>query len=653
MTASEESFVEGRDEEPALIRTWRRILHVLLALSGILYLLDLATVVDLGFIPWEEQYVALVFGLALGSILAATTRRGARWATVPNAALSVLGIGVGAYLSLEWPRLATGRFVELDTYVGGLTILLLLEATRRSTGRVLFILGCLSVVFGLTAGWLPPPLEGRVVELERLILYLFADSTGIVGLPLKTAATVVLAFIVFGATVFASGGGSVFIDLALLAMGRFRGGPAKAAVVASSLFGSITGSAVSNVVATGSLTIPMMKRSGYPGHIAGGAEAVASTGGQLMPPVMGATAFIMADFLGRPYSEIALAAIVPAGLFYLCIFVQLHLEAMKGGVPRLDRSELPVRRDVLKRIWLLVVPLAALILLLFVYHWTPAKAGLASAGVAFLVGVIHRKGRVRLGTVIEILERSGRNMLDLLAITAVAGVLIGALGITGVGFSFALQLVDLAAGSVFLLLVVTALTGVILGMGMPTTGVYILLAVLAAPALVQLGVEPIAAHFFVLYFGMLSMITPPVCLAAFAAAAIAESNSMRTGLAAMRLGGATYVIPFIFAYSPVLLLVGGTAVELTQAVATASLGVFALGAALVGYLKHALSWISRAALVIASLLLIWPEEHGADLLASVATDLAGIVLFAIAVTLHWRGGQADAGVLENRKSANG
>lgn len=629
------------ERPPRLSRAWRgweTFLLLCIPVIGIAFLSDVSSYFD--YAPWHEQYVVLVFGIGLAAVfLGLPARRqdiGAP-ATIVDKGLSVLSLVIGVFSALRWPSFAMGHFVmPLDLAVALATVALVLEATRRTVGKVLFGLGLAALVLGLTASWIPQPLSGRDVAWQELIMYLYTDSAGIVGMPLGIASTVVLAFILFGTVLFVSGAGQVFIDLSLALVGRFRGGPAKVAVVASSLFGSISGSAVSNVVTTGSLTIPLMKRTGYTANIAAAVESVASTGGQLLPPVMGAAAFLMADFLGIPYAEVAIAAVVPALMFYLCLFVQVHLEAVKNGIERLQREDVPALRPVLMRVWILVVPLIGLIYVLFFLNWHATKAGLVSAAVAFVVGVVYRRGRVGAREIFDILVETGRRMLDLLVITATAGIIIGSLSVTGTSFTFALHVVDLAAGSLPLLLLLSAVTGIVLGMGMPTAGVYILLAVLAAPALVSLGVNAIAAHLFVLYFGMLSMITPPVCLAVFAAASIAGADNMRSGLAAVRLGGACYLVPFLFVFSPALILQEGSMLEIVRAVTAATAGVVVLGIVLAGYLFRPLGPAERGAFAVCCALLAWPGAGpGVGALAGLTDAIGGVLLVCLVAAL-WR-----------------
>lgn len=613
---------------------WSRVCEIVLLSAipvlGILFLSDVAAYVD--YAPWREQYVALVFGLGLAAVFLSVPARGAvHSGRVPwfDALFAVTGLGIGTYTAVMWPSFGMSHFYPpVDVPVGVVTVCLVLEATRRTVGNALTGLAVLSILFALTADMIPGRLSGRGVSWDHLAIYLYTDSSGIIGLPLGVASTVVLAFILFGTVLFMSGGGQIFIDLSLALVGRHRGGPAKAAIVASSLFGSVSGSAVSNAVMTGSLTIPLMIRTGYTPRISAAIEAVASTGGQLLPPVMGAAAFLMADFLAVPYAEVALAALVPALLFYFCLFVQVHLEAVKGGVSALSRHQLPDLPAALKRSWLLFVPLLVLIYILFVVNLHATKAGLIAAGISVACALIQRRGRLGARVFLDVLEETGRRMLDLLVITAAAGIVIGTLAVSGASFNFALQAVSLAGGNLFVLLLLTAIAGIVLGMGMPTAGVYILLAVLAAPALVQLGVDRMAAHLFVLYFGMLSMITPPVCLAVFATTAISGSDNMRTGVSAMRLGGASYLIPFVFALSPIVVLQEGNAIEIVRAIATATLGIGVLGAVFVGYLYRRLGIMERIVLGTGCLLLVWPDAHvpGGTTNLLAYTDVVGAII---------------------------
>jgi TRAP transporter 4TM/12TM fusion protein len=440
--------------------------------------------------------------------------------------------------------------------------------------------------------------------------------------PLAVTATIVVAYIFFGQALSAVGGDKFLSDLALVAMGRYRGGAAKMAIVSSSLYGTVSGGAVANVVVDGAVTIPMMKRSGYPPHMAAAIEAVASNGGQIMPPVMGAAAFLIAEYLSLPYGAVALAAAIPAYLYYLALFVQVDLEAARLGLAGLPRRDLPALRQVMRRGWVFLVPLLVLVYTLMLGGWEPGRAGMLAVGATFLVGALHRDTRPTLRGILDAIESSGRTMLDLIAIVTLAGVVIGALQLSGFTSKLPILLVGLAGGSTLLLLVLTAVVSVVLGMSLPTTVVYVTLAVLVGPTLASLGVVPLAAHLFLFYFGMLSLITPPDCLATYAAAAIAKADFWRTGWAGMRLGIVAYVVPFVFVYHPALIL-HGTPGEIVVTFLTATIGVILLGIGCAGYLFRALPWWKRVWAWLGASFLMLPPTLG---VAVVVADGIGLVL---------------------------
>jgi TRAP transporter 4TM/12TM fusion protein len=443
-----------------------------------------------------------------------------------------------------------------------------------------------------------------------------------------------------------SGGSAFFTEISMALVGRFRGGQAKIAVIASGLFGSISGSAVSNVVTTGVITIPLMRGAGYRAVDAGAIEAVASTGGQLMPPIMGAAAFIMADFLQVPYTDVVIAALIPAILYYAALFIVADLEAGRRGITRIPEADIPRAWPVLKSGWIFPVPFAVLIGTLFFLNYSPELAALASAAVIFASGaIIGYKGK-RLGwrDLLDALRSTGVAVLDIFMIGAAAGFVIGVLNLTGLGFGLTLALVKLGGGNAFLLLVISAAVCILLGMGMPTAGVYILLSTLVAPALVEVGFLPMAAHLFILYFGMMSMITPPVAIAAFAAASLSGADAMRTGFAAMRFGWLAYVIPFMFVFAPTLLM-EGPSLAVAVAAVTAALGVWLVSIGVVGYLARPQAVVERLLYVIAGIALVIPADAFPGALA---TDLSGFVLGVVLVLrellLQRRAGAAKAAV---------
>jgi TRAP transporter 4TM/12TM fusion protein len=590
------------------------------------------------YLPWaffKQQYLALFLALALGGVFLAVKARAQETGDrVPwyDWLFAAGGLAVGLYVVVLYPTIAY-RLAVLSPdrwLLGGLAIVLILEATRRVAGGTLAWLALGVILYCRFAYLLPGIFYSKGSSWARIASYLYLDSNAMLGLPLDVAAGVVVAFILFGQALYAVGGDKFLTDLALIATGRFRGGPAKVSVVSSALFGTVSGSAVANVVVDGAITIPLMKRTGFPAHLAAAIEAVASNGGQIMPPVMGAAAFLMAEFLNIPYGQVALAAAVPAGLYYLALFTQIDLEAAKHGLAGLPADRIPKLRSVMRRGWVFLIPLGILIYTLMIENWEAGRSGMAGVIAVFLVGALQKETRASFAKIVAALQETGKILLDITVITALAGMVIGALHLSGFTFKISLLLVTLSGGNVFLLLVITALGCLFLGLPLPTTVVYITLAVLAAPALVQLGIPPLAAHLFLFYFGMVSLITPPDCLPVYIASAIAGANFWQTGWTAMRLGIAAYIVPFVFALHPALILMG-TPGEIIVAIVTASIGVIFLGAGCAGYLYRPLGWGKRGMLGLASLLLLLPKWSGASLIV----DALGLAL-GVAVVLWER-----------------
>jgi TRAP transporter 4TM/12TM fusion protein len=514
--------------------------------------------------------------------------------------------------------------------LGALAVGLVLEATRRVAGWALVWVAVPCLLYARFALFAPGAFQAKGASWARLASYLYLDTNGLLGLPLAVAATVVVTFVLFGRALATVGGDRVLTDLALVAMGRFRGGAAKVAVVSSTMFGTVSGSAVANVVVDGALTIPMMKRAGYPPHLAAAIEAVASNGGQIVPPVMGAAAFLMAEFLGLPYGEVALAALVPALLYYLALFVQVDLEAARLGLAGLPGAELPRLSRVLRGGGVFLVPLGVLLYTLMWAGWEAGKAGMAAVVATFAVGALRPETRPTLRGILATLEETGRTLLDIVVVTALAGLVIGALQLSGGTARLPLLLTGLAGGSALGLLGLTAVVCVILGMSLPTTVVYVTLAVLVGPALAQLGILPIAAHLFLFYFGMLSLITPPDCVASYTAAAIARADFWRTGWTGMRLGLVAYLVPFAFVFEPALLLKAPPA-EVALAVGLAACGVVLLGIAGAGFLFAPLGWLKRALLGLAGLGLLGLPGPGSRL----APPAVGLVVGALVLAWEW------------------
>ena len=595
------------------MRTLASVMAILVPCGTIAYSGDLFRMVGLLFYP--EQFFGVMFGLAMAlCYLHVPAGHGrARTGSCPwyDVAAAALSLACGIHVALRYPVLTEQvAEVPIEGLVTAVTLcVLILEATRRSAGLPIALVAIGFLALALVADLLPGTLTGRPVEPARLLYYLVWDSTAVFGLPMMIITTIVVCFILFGNALFKSGGSAFFTDISLVLMGRYRGGPAKIAIVASSLFGTISGSVVANVVSTGVVTIPLMKNAGYRPHIAGAIEAVASTGGQLMPPVMGIAAFIMAEFLEVSYAEVAIAAAIPAVLYYAALFIQADLEAAKFHISRVAENLIPSGIAVMKQGWHFPLPFVVLIAGIFWWNYPIDLAALVAVAMVLVAGVtLGFKGqRLKLPDIVDIVRTTGFNVIDIFMIGAAAGMVIGVLNISGLGFGLTLSLVQIAGGSVFVLLVLAGLVSIILGMGLPTVGVYILLATLVAPALIEMGIDPMAAHMFIMYYGMMSMITPPVCVGAFAAASLADSPPMRTGYAAMRFGWTAFVIPFMFVFSGTLLFKGDllhVAVDFVAAVA----GVWAVSAAIMGYGFRPMGLLNRALHGVAGASLIVPIQ---------------------------------------------
>ena len=612
------------------------VLRGALPVLGIVYL---SNFLDdwLGILLWQEQVSLAMVGLTVADILLTTSidgkdRRGAGREKVPllDAALVLVTLGLCGYIVVGYENIVGSGYLgdSANLAMAAVLICLVAEATRRNAGWPMILLLATFFAYGLTASKFGGFLQSRSIPAEQLVSYMVFDPNAMLGPALSVVVTTVMAFVLFGSAIFKLGGGELFIGLALSAMGRFRGGAAKNAVLASSLFGSISGSAVANVVTTGIITIPLIKKSGYRAEEAGAIEAVASTGGQILPPIMGAAAFVMANNLGIAYNEVAQAALVPALLFYLCIFMQCHLRAFRRNTRALTEAERPKAMPTLIAGWPFLIPLVVLIVLLFGTTVSPIKAALSATAVTVVAAFLKRETRPGWRKLVSILEDAGKGMLSIVPVVALANMLIGILSVTGLSFTLSLGIVEAAGGSLPLLLALVAGAAIVLGMGMPTTAVYIVLATLLAPAMINAGVTPMAAHMYVLYYGALSMITPPVCLAAFAGAAIAGGGYMRTGWEAVRLGLSAFLLPPLFVYAPSLLLAGDP-VSVAIAIGLAVAAIIFLAAALEGHLILNLGLVTRLILAFIAV--------GFAIAVSRSTDWATVlaVLAIAAAALAW------------------
>ena len=606
--------------------TLSNALAALLTLMAVGWAMSFQRQIGLDLHP--QQFFAAMLALTLAlAFLTLPFKGGIDRPRVPwyDAVLALISLVAVGYIAVRYPDLVLMIFSRpAELWIPSVLIVLLtLEALRRASGWALVIIIVAFLLYALFGDLFPGRLQGRAQNWQLLAGYMAVDSNGILGLPMSVATTIVVAFIFFGVLLGITGGTAFFTDAAMIGMGRYRGGSMKIAVLASGLFGSISGSAVANVVGTGVVTIPMIKNDGYPAHKAGAIEAVASTGGQLMPPVMGAAAFLMAEFLAVPYSAIVSAALIPALLYYVSLFIQADLEAAKLGIRAVPKDQIPSGRKVLTGMHF-AFAFAVLIYLLFWQRYQPERAALWAALTLTITSLLIGYGGVRpsIRAVFNAFSKTGHSVVEILLISAASGFVIGVLNITGLSFNLTYLLVQVGGSSLIALLALSAIVCIVLGMGLPTLGVYVLLAALVAPALIQLGVEPIAAHLYVLYFGMMSMITPPIALAAFAAASIARAPSMATGWAAMRFGWLAYVIPVLFVFSPALIMIGSP-LAIGVAILTAGLGVWLISAALAGYFNGLLSTPMRILFGAAGLLALIPSDAFAG---AVYTDALGVVL---------------------------
>jgi len=603
-----EAGTRFRRIEPSWLRWLQRLLLMAIPIVSLLASFDVPS--RLGAAMLQEQFLGVVLILVLCSTfisLPATARASRRYLPWYDVVLSLLSLTVGGYLVIYYPRIVNeiGELTQDKIILGCIAFVVTMEACRRMTGWVLVIIAAVFILYAHYSYLFPGMLNARGISWSKIVVHLFIDPNALLGIPLTIVATIVVAFILFGQVLFAAGGGDFFTDIATSLLGRFRGGAAKMSLVSSALFGTISGSPVANVVMTGTISIPLMKHTGYRPHVAGAVESVASTGGQLMPPVMGAAAFVMAEFLGVPYAKVALAALLPALLYYLALFVQVDLEAGSTGISRVPEDQIPPLAAVIRKGWIFFIPIGIIVYLLFFMNLDAAKAAYYAAALTLPASFLRRESRITFAKVVTILEGTGQAMLEVAVVCAVAGIVIGVLTLTGLAFIFTLFVDTLGSANIFLILVLTGIVALILGMGMPTTAVYVVVALTLAPALAKLGISPMAAHLFVFYYAMLSMITPPVCIASFAGAAIAGASPMRTGYASMRLGIIAYLVPFIFVFDPLLLFQGPPHLILL-AVATAVAGTVVIGIAMAGYFVRPLGWAVRLFLAASGIGLLIP-----------------------------------------------
>jgi len=606
-------------------------------------LFQLYTAIFGAYTAYLQRSIHLGFALSLIFLLFPAVKNGSnlRKNKVPfyDIILALLSVCVGLYWPLMQDHLflSVGNLTLPDLIIGILAIVLTLEATRRAVGMPITIIAVVFLVYAFFGRYFPGFLAHRGQDIESLVQLMFFTTDGILGTPLSVSATFIFVFLLFGAFLVKTGVGEYFNDLAVSFAGHLIGGPAKVAIFSSALQGTISGSSVANVVTSGAYTIPMMKRLGYNKEFAGAVEASSSTGGQIMPPIMGAAAFLMVEFIGVDYWTIAKAAAIPALLYFAGIWIMTHFEAKRLGLRGLTKEEMPDRKEILKKIYLLI-PIVGIIVLLMVDGVTTMQAALYGILLTVIVSAVRKETRMSFKDMIEALVDGARTALSVAAATAAAGIIVGVVVKTGLGLSLANGLISASGGNVLLTLFFTMIAALILGMGSPTTANYVITSTIAAPAIITLlmldspagAAIPVAialsAHLFVFYFGIIADITPPVALASMSAAAVSGGEPIKTGIISSKLAIAAFIIPYMFVLSPEMLMIDASLMEIVMISVTALAGMIAIGAGVIGYWYRQLNIIERLLCVVAGFLLIYPES---------LSDTIGFVMFIVLFAIQY------------------
>ncbi len=595
------------------------------AVSCILGIFALFCIYVTLFATWLEElrlttFVAFIVLLAYIVFPARKGKQKVNYMPWYDIVLMICGAGAFLYYAANALTIIQqgSNFEWYQVIIGVVGIISIGEACRRSVGLPIVVVASAFVLYAFIWGLSNPTFWGR---LQYIVHYLFYGKEGILSTPVNVCSKFIVVFIIFGAFLERTGIADFFINISNAIVGRFSGGPAKVAVVASALEGMVSGSSVANTVGSGSVTIPLMKKTGYKPEFAAAAEASASTGGQIMPPIMGAAAFLMADYLGVPYSNIVVRAILPAILYFAGVFVTVHLEAKKEGLRGLTKEELPRFIPLLKKAYLLI-PLILLVYLVSVTQRSIQYAAAIAIVAAIVVSIFNKGNRITPKRIWEALAAGGQGMISVAAACGVAGIIAGTITMTGLANMMINGIVALAGNQVIIALFLTMLCCIVLGMGVPTTANYCIMAATCAPILVRMGVPPIAAHFFVFYFGIVADLTPPVALAAYAGAAIAQANPMKTAITATKLAIAAFIVPYVFALNPAMLFIDTSAWEVVLICVTSLVGIFAVSASLEGYLIHNMPWYQRVLSLVGGLLLIYPGA---------TTDIIGVGLFLIVI----------------------
>ena len=606
---------------------YRTLIKIIAIMMGIFQIV----VAGYGFIVINMRCaIHLTFALTLIAMLKPVRFKSNLLTDVYNIAFTLICLGCGLFLTYETrsayvlPYTLNGPS-QMDVIVGTIILILVLVGTRRTTGNALPIICSVFILYAMFGQYLPGLLTHKAYKWRSIVDVVVFTSEGLYGQPLSIASSYVAAFVLFGSFLSITGAGQWFIDMAFSLTGKYRSGPAMTAVVSSAAMGTISGTGVANVVTTGAFTIPLMKSCGYSPTMAGAVEATASTGGQIMPPIMGAAAFLMAEMVGVQYGEIAMRAIFPALLYFTGIFITVHLEAKRLGLKGIPKDELPKFGPLFLRQGYLLIPLVALVAMVMM-GYTMSRAAIIATALAILVSMPNKETRMNPTRFINALEAGGKNTLSVAVACGVAGIIAGVVTMTGLGQLLISAIVGVAGDRVIVALFLTMLTCIVLGMGVPTTANYIIMATTCAPILVNgMGINKIAANMFVFYFGIVADITPPVALAAYAGSAIAKSNPMKTALNASRLAIAAFIVPYIFAFNPAMLFIDTGVLGVVTIIITSLIGLFGVAAGLEGYMFANLNVIERLLSIVGGLCLIIPGT---------VTDLVGIVLVGISAALQ-------------------
>jgi TRAP transporter 4TM/12TM fusion protein len=619
------------DKELKSMKSLERFLNLLIKIIAICSTAFFLYTAVVGILPALQQRSFLLLSALLIIFLQSMKKR-VQCTNFSRIKLGIDGVFVlgsllsCGYLFINWQSLIIreGSPILIEYFLGGFLIIALLEACRRVFGWSLPIIGAVFIIYAYVGPYLPSLLSHRGISTERLLAHSYITTQGIWGTPVAVVATVVIFFIIFTAFLTVSGASDFFIKFAQSLVGRVRGGPAKIAVVSSSLMGTLSGSAVANVVASGSVTIPLMKKVGYSPRFSAAVEAVASSGGQLMPPILGTAAFVMAEVLGVSYWNIVLASIIPAIIYYATAYIVVDLEAGKLGLKGLKKSEVPKFGKTFTEGGHLLLPILVLVVLVSM-QYSPMRSALFAIITLILVSYIRKGTRISFEKAMNAIANAAIDIAPISVAVAIAGLIIGIIELTGLGLQLSNVLVTLSQGSLIGLLILTMIASLILGMGLPTVACYILLALTVAPTLISMGVNEYAAHFFVFYFGIVSAITPPIALASFAAASLSGSDPIKTAVTSLRLGIAAFLLPFLFVFEPALLLQGSW-VDAIQPTITALIGVYAISIATTGYFMRRIGVIMRIVFAAVSIFLIIPGT---------LTDVIGGTLIILLLLHQW------------------